>query len=217
MTLRNSSRLWTFAVPVVVGILLSGCSKGQDRAESPELGRCKSLLGAENVEAAVKATGGNDVEVSGTPQADALAAALVKEAEKWQESDLMHTSYTGCRLDAFEGDQPSGTVDVSVKWSVLSLESMDDPKAGRTWRQVNGLVYVAPEPGPARMQLVAACAVPGAAASQSTGLPLQFQVTGADLGAELRWELLRTFAQSVTEEMGCTTSPVIPSELPAAA
>ncbi|MEV8351740.1 hypothetical protein ACFVTT_10550 [Streptomyces niveus] len=215
MMLRNPNRLTALAV-LVIGGLLSGCSGGEDRAESPELGRCKSLLGAGNVEAAVKTMGGSDVEVSGTPQADVLADRLVRGAKQWQKSDLLHNSYTGCRMDAFEGDQISGTVDVTVKWSVLSLGLLDDPKNSRTWRQVNKSVYVAPEPGPARMQLLAVCAVHGATASQSSDLPLQFDVSGASLGAELRWELLRAFAQSVTEEMGCTTPPVIPSVLPAA-
>ncbi|MFF2639819.1 hypothetical protein ACFVUB_08195 [Streptomyces niveus] len=211
----NPNQLTAIAV-LVIGGLLSGCSGGEDRAESPELGRCKSLLGAGNVDAAVKTMGGSDVEVSGTPQADVLADRLVREAKQWKKSDLLHNSYTGCRMDAFEGDQISGTVDVTVKWSVLSLGLLDDPKNSRTWRQVNKSVYVAPEPGPARMQLLAVCAVHGATASQSSDLPLQFDVSGASLGAELRWELLRAFAQSVTEEMGCTTPPVIPSVLPAA-
>ncbi|WP_405613232.1 hypothetical protein [Streptomyces sp. NBC_01508] len=215
MMLRNPNRLTAIAV-LVIGGLLSGCSGGEDRAESPELGRCKSLLGAGNVEAAVKTMSGSDVEVSGTPQADVLVDGLVREAKQWQKSDLLHNSYTGCRMDAFEGDQNSGTVDATVKWSVLSLGLLNDPKNSRTWRQVNKLVYVAPEPGPARMQLLAACAVHGATASQSSDLPLQFDVSGASLGAELRWELLRAFAQSVTEEMGCTTPPVIPSVVPAA-
>lgn len=213
--LCNSNRLTVISV-LVIGVLLSGCSGGKERAESPELGRCKSLLGAGNVDAAVKTTGGSDVEVSGTPQADVLADGLVREAKRWQKSDLLHSSYTGCRMDAFEGGQIIGTVDASVKWSVLSLGLLDSPKNSRTWRQVNESVYVAPEPGPGRMQLLAACAVPGATASQSSDLPLQFQVSGASLGAELRWELLRAFAQSVTEEMRCATPPVIPSVLPAA-
>ncbi|MGW8886779.1 hypothetical protein [Streptomyces sp. NPDC055749] len=215
MMLCNSNRLTVIAV-LVIGGLLSGCSGGEERAESPELGRCKSLLGAGNVDAAVKTTGGSDVEVSGTPQADVLADDLVREAQRWQKSDLLHNSYTGCRMDAFEGGQIIGTVDASVKWSVLSLGLLDSPKNSRTWRQVNESVYVAPQPGPARMQLLAACAVPGATASQSSDLPLQFEVSGESLGAELRWELLRAFAQSVTEEMGCATPPVIPSVLPAA-
>ncbi|MFE3116595.1 hypothetical protein [Streptomyces niveus] len=212
---RNPNRLTAIAV-LVIGGLLSGCSGGEDRGESPELGRCKSLLGAGNVEAAVKTMGGSDVEVSGTPQADVLVDGLVREAKQWKKSDLLHNSYTGCRMVAFEGDRISGTVDVTVKWSVLSLGLLDDPKISRTWRQVNKSVYVAPEPGPARMQLLAVCAVHGATASQSSDLPLQFDVSGASLGAELRWELLRAFAQSVTEEMGCTTPPVIPSVVPAA-
>ncbi|MFF9685998.1 hypothetical protein [Streptomyces sp. NPDC014623] len=214
---RNPNRLAVIA-GLVIGGLLSGCSGGEDRTEveSPKLDRCKAMLGAGNVEAAVKTTGGSDVEVSGTPQADVLATGLVEEAKQWQESDLLHNSHTGCRMDAFEGDQLSGTVDVSVKWSSLSLGLMGDPKNSRTWRQVNKSVYVAPEPGPARMQLIAACAVPGAAAAQASGLPLQFEVSGVSLGAELRWELLRAFAQSVTEEMGCATPPVIPSVLPPA-
>ncbi|MFJ6614152.1 hypothetical protein ACIQPT_28150 [Streptomyces sp. NPDC091289] len=199
---------------LAIGGLLSGCSGGEDRAGSPELDWCKSLLGAENVEAAVKAAGGSDVEVSGTPRADVLADRLVREAKRWQESDLLHTRYTGCRMDTFEGDRISGTVDATVKWSVLSLGMMEGPEISRTWRQVNASVYVALEHARARTQLIAVCAVPGAIASQPSDLPLQFEVVGESLGTELRWELLRAFAQSVTEKMGCAKPPVIPTALP---
>ncbi|MEU1123609.1 hypothetical protein ABZ371_08505 [Streptomyces sp. NPDC005899] len=207
----------TTAALMVICVFLSGCSGGDDRAESPELKRCKSLLGAGNVEAAVGTTGAGDVQVSGTPQADVLANRLVQEAEKWKPSDLQHDSHTGCRMDAFEGDRATRTVDVSVKWSVLSLGMMEDPKNRLTWHRVNKAVYVAPEPGPGRTQLLAVCAVPGAPASQSSDPPLRFEVAGVTLGAELRWQLLRTFARSVTEEMGCATPPEIPSALPTAA
>ncbi|MEU1172877.1 hypothetical protein [Streptomyces microflavus] len=214
--LHTYGRRMTAVVGLAIGGLLAGCSGGEERAESPKLGQCKTLLGAANVEAAVKTTGGSDVEVGGTPQADVLADRLVQEAKRWQKSDLQHTRYTGCRMDAFKGDQISGTVDVSVKWSVLSLGVMDSPENRRAWRQANASVYVEPEPGPARMRLIAACAVPGTIASQPSDLPLQFDVAGASLGTELRWELLSAFARSVVAEMDCAEPPVIPSALPTA-
>ncbi|WP_229826982.1 hypothetical protein [Streptomyces parvus] len=211
--LPKTNRLILVAT-LAIGGLLSGCSGGEERAESPKQEQCETLLGAENVEAAVKATGGSDVEVSGTPQADVLADRLAREAKRWQKSDLLHTPYTACRMSAFEGDRIVGTVDVSVKWSVLSVRMMDNPQIGRTWRQVNESLFVAPEPGPARMQLLAVCAVPGAIASQPSDLPLQFEVAAKDLGTELRWELLSTFARSVAGEMDCEKRPVVPSALP---
>ncbi|MFH8373796.1 hypothetical protein [Streptomyces cyaneofuscatus] len=216
MRYRYGTRM-TAVMGLAIGGLLAGCAGGEERAESPKLGQCRTLLGAANVEAAVKATGGSDVEVGGTPQADALADRLVREAKRWQESDLQHTRYTACRVDAFEGDRISGTVDVSVKWSVLSLGMMSSPENRQAWRQANDSVYVEPEPGPARMRLIAACAVPGTIPSQPSDLPLQFDVAGASLGTELRWELLSAFARSVVAEMGCAEPPVIPSALPAAA
>ncbi|MGW6720065.1 hypothetical protein [Streptomyces sp. NPDC054995] len=202
---------------LVIGGLLSGCSGGEERADSPKRGQCETLLGDENVEAAVKTTGGSDVEVGGTPQADVLAERLVREAKQWQESDLQHTSYTGCRVDAFKGDEISGTVDASVKWSALSLGMMDSSKNSRTWRQANESVYVETEAGPGRSRLIAKCAVPGTIDSQPSDLPLQFDVSGTSLGTELRWELLSVFARSVVDEMGCTKPPVIPSTMPTSA
>ncbi|MFE7139553.1 hypothetical protein ACFVAG_17565 [Streptomyces sp. NPDC057644] len=202
---------------LVIGGLLSGCSGGEERADSRKRGQCETLLGDENVEAAVKTTGGSDVEVGGTPQADVLAERLVREAKQWQESDLQHTSYTGCRVDAFEGDGISGTVDASVKWSALSLGMMDSPKNSRTWRQANESVYVETEAGPGRSRLIARCAVPGTIDSQPSDLPLQFDVSGTSLGTELRWELLSVFARSVVDEMACTKPPVIPSTMPTSA
>ncbi|MCC8478172.1 hypothetical protein LMJ41_09770 [Streptomyces globisporus] len=199
---------------LVIGGFLSGCSGGDDRTDSSKLRQCKNLLGSGNVESVVDAIGSSDVEASGTPQADVLADLLTKEAKRWQKSDLLHTPYTACRMSAFEGDRIVGTVDVSVKWSVLSVRMMDKPQIGRTWRQVNESLFVAPEPGPARMQLLAVCAVPGAIASQPSDLPLQFEVAAKDLGTELRWELLSTFARSVAGEMDCEKRPVVPSALP---
>ncbi|MDQ0796108.1 hypothetical protein [Streptomyces sp. B1I3] len=43
---------------------------------------------------------------------------------------MLPNSYTDCRIDTFEGEQHRGTGDVSVKWSVLPLGSMGDPKIG---------------------------------------------------------------------------------------
>ncbi|OSC75950.1 hypothetical protein LEL86_05630 [Streptomyces sp. WA6-1-16] len=214
MTMVPKTNRLILVAALAIGGLLSGCSGDEERAESPKLRQCETLLGAESVRAVVKATGGDDVSVSGTPQADVLADQLVREAKRWQKSDLLHTPYTACRMSAFEGDRIVGTVDVSVKWSVLSVRMMDNPQIGRTWRQVNESLFVAPEPGPARMQLLAVCAVPGAIASQPSDLPLQFEVAGKDLGTELRWELLSTFARSVAGEMDCEKRPVVPSALP---
>ncbi|APS21303.1 hypothetical protein TK78_22000 [Streptomyces sp. Tue 6075] len=213
---HRRDRLTAIAAPAIGG-LLSGCSGGEERAQAPEPGQCETLLGAENVEAAVETTGGSDVEVGGTPQADVLAERLVREAKQWQESDLQPTRYTGCRMDAFEGDEISGTVDVTAKWSALSLGMMDSPENSRTWRQANRSVHVEPEAAPGLMRLIAACTVPGTIDSQPSYQPLRFDVSGASLGTELRWELLSTLARSVVEEMDCTKPPVIPSALPAAA
>ncbi|MET9943014.1 hypothetical protein [Streptomyces halstedii] len=99
MMLRSYGTRVTAILGLVIGGLLSGCSGGEERAESPKLGQCETLLGATNVEAALKTTGGSDVEVGGTPQADVLADRLVREAKQWQESDLQHSRYTGCRTE----------------------------------------------------------------------------------------------------------------------
>ncbi|MFI1187743.1 hypothetical protein [Streptomyces californicus] len=74
---------------------------------------------------------------------------------------------------------------------------------------------VASERGAGRMQLIAACAVPGAHASQPTDLPLQFDEAGVSAGTELRWDILSAFARSVVAEMNCVKPPVIPSVMPA--
>lgn len=52
---RKVSRLTGKAV-LAIGGLLSGCSGGEERAESPKVRRCESLLGAKNMEAAANAT-----------------------------------------------------------------------------------------------------------------------------------------------------------------
>lgn len=169
------------------------------------------------MEAAVKTTGDSDAEVGGTPQADVLVERFVREAKQSQESDLQRTRYTGCRVDAFEGDEISGTVDATVKWSALSLGMMDSPEGSRTWRKAKPTVYVEPEAAPGPMRLIAACAVPGTIEFQPSDLPLQFDVSGASPGTELRWALLSTFARSIVKEMDYMKPPFIPSALPATA
>lgn len=47
----------------------------------------------------------------------------------WQESDLLHTRYSGCRTDAFEGDRFSGAVDATVKWCTRNRK-LDRPTCG---------------------------------------------------------------------------------------
>ncbi|WP_143668351.1 hypothetical protein [Streptomyces sp. f150] len=106
-----------------------------------------------------------------------LAERLVREAKQRQEPDLQHTRFTGCRMDALEGDEISGAVDASVKWSALSLRTMGSPESNQAWRQASASVYVEPEAGLGFMRLMVECAAPGAIDSEPSDLPLQFDVT----------------------------------------
>lgn len=60
-----------------------------------------------------------------------LADILVRGAERWEKSALLHPSYVGCRLDVTDGEQSSGFIEASVRWNTLTLSEVDKVKAGR--------------------------------------------------------------------------------------
>ncbi|WP_439080847.1 hypothetical protein [Streptomyces sp. WL006] len=60
-----------------------------------------------------------------------LADILVRGAERWEKSALLHPSYVGCRLDVTDGEQSSGFIEASVRWNTSTLSEVDKVKAGR--------------------------------------------------------------------------------------
>ncbi|MEV6475501.1 hypothetical protein [Streptomyces sp. NPDC051657] len=104
-------------------------------------------------------------------------------------------------------------IEATVQWSALTVDSMSEPKYAKSWRQLNDHVFVELETGQPSMGLLVTCGVPGAAAGQEAGLPLQMSVTDPGLAVEQRQALLSTFARSLVDELSCIGEPVIPAQL----
>ncbi|MFI2318198.1 hypothetical protein AMK17_16750 [Streptomyces sp. CB00072] len=104
-------------------------------------------------------------------------------------------------------------IEATAQWSVLTVDSMTEPKYAKSWRQVNDQVFVELETGQPSLGLLVTCGVPGAATGQEAGLPLQLTVADPGLAVEQRQSLLSTFARTLVDELGCTGDPVVPARL----
>ncbi|MFH9609323.1 hypothetical protein [Streptomyces sp. DH8] len=202
---------------VLCALVLAGCSDGSGADEgtrtSASLRGCGQFLGAENVRRAVGSVDGGEVIATVRNSPGQLAAILDREAEEWSADDLLHNSYSACRIQIPAEDGGALVIEATVQWSVLTIDSMSEPKYAKSWRQVNDQVFVEPEAGQPSMKLLVTCGVPGAAPGQEAGLPLQATVTDPGLAVEQRQALLSTFARTLVDELACTGNPAVPAQL----
>ncbi|MFD6653544.1 hypothetical protein ACFWEB_00030 [Streptomyces parvus] len=202
---------------VLCALVLAGCSgksAADKKAHSPtSLQVCGQFLGAENVRRAVDAVDGGDANATARNSPDRLAAALTLEAKKWSLGDLLYYPHHACRIDIPAESGGAYVIEAEVKWSVLAIDSMREPKYAKSWRQVNDQVFVEQEPGPPIVSLLVACGIPGAASEQEAELPLQMTIMDPGLGVEQRQPLLSTFARTLVDELACTGDPVVPAQL----
>jgi hypothetical protein len=202
----------------MVGIVsASGCSKNAEDSPpaSRELPRCQKLLGEKNVRSAIDAMGEGELLVTARHTGKDLAGLLALEAKAWEKDDLLHNSYSACRLSVLrEQEEGVKVVEATVKWSALLLDFMSKPKYAETWRKVNDQVFVETRGSSSDTRLLIACRVPGAAAGQVREMPLEVAVGDPGFDAALRGKLLTMYARVLTDGLGCTNAPQIPRTLP---
>lgn len=174
---------------------------------------CAQLLGAENVRKAVDSVGGGEETALARHAPGGLVATLSREAEEWSEDDLLHNEYSACRIQIPAEGGGASVMQATVAWSVLTVDSMSEPKYAKTWRRLNDQVFVEPETGQPSMRLLVACGVPGAPSGQQAGLPLQMTVADPGLALEQRQALLSTFARTLVDELACIGNPNVPARL----
>ncbi|MFH8670591.1 MULTISPECIES: hypothetical protein [unclassified Streptomyces] len=202
---------------VLCALVLVGCS-GDSEAEkktssSTSLQVCGQFLGVENVRRAVDSVGGGESSATARQAPGRLAVVLNREAEQWSVDDLLHNSYSACRIDIPAEGGGASVIEARVAWSVLTVDSMGEPKYAKRWRQLNEEVFVELETGQPSMRLLVACGVPGATSEQEAGLPLQMTVSDPGLAVEQRQALLSTFARTLVGELACAGDPVVPEQL----
>ncbi|MGW1651311.1 hypothetical protein [Streptomyces atratus] len=199
----------------VGAVVLSGCSEAKGQPDvSKDLARCHQYLGKQNVGAVVDAMGEGDSNVSARLGLRDLAGRLTSEAEAWTENDLLRDSYSACRIGVLGKDGGAQVTEATVKWSVLTMKSMSEPKYARSWRKVNDQVFVEKETGRPSMRLLVRCGVSGAPSGQGVGLPLEMEVADPGLNVSLRQKVLTAFARIVMGKLACADTPKIPSVLP---
>ncbi|WP_143668350.1 hypothetical protein [Streptomyces sp. f150] len=202
---------------VFLCVLVVGCSGdpevGKAVRSSAGLQKCGQFLGAENINRAVESVDGGKATATARNSPERLAAIMDREAEEWAVDDLLHNSYSACRIQVPAEGGGAFVIEATVQWSVLTVDSMSDPKYAKSWRQLNDQVFVELETGRPSMELLVACGVPGAAAGQEAGLPLQMAVTDPGLAVDQRQVLLSTFARTLVDELSCAGDPVIPAQL----
>ncbi|MCX4731799.1 hypothetical protein [Streptomyces sp. NBC_01363] len=213
--MTNRASISLLVCTLFVGaVVLSGCSEAKGRPDaSKDLTRCHQYLGEQNVGAVVDAMGEEDPKVSARLGLSDLAGRLASEAEAWTENDLLHDSYRACRISVLGKDGGAQVTEATVKWSVLTMKSMSEPKYARSWRKVNDQVFVEKETGRPSMRLLVGCRVSGALSGQEVGLPLEMEVADPGLNLSLRQKVLTVFARTVTDELACADTPKIPSVL----
>ncbi|MEU6633244.1 hypothetical protein ABZ905_33870 [Streptomyces parvus] len=185
----------------------------KETRSSSGLQKCGQFLGAENVERAVDSVGGGKANFTARNGPTRLAAIMDREAEEWSVDDLLHNSYSACRIQLPAEGGGAFVIEATAQWSVLTVDSMNDPKFAKSWRQLNDQVFVELETGQPSMELLVTCGVPGAAAGQEAGLPLQVAVTDPGLAVDQRQVLLSTFARTLVDELSCAGDPAIPEQL----
>ncbi|MGY3682442.1 hypothetical protein [Streptomyces sp. TE33382] len=214
MKMRTS--LTAMASAALLGALaLSGCSQGAEgKGAVPEdLPRCEQILGKQNVRDAVEVMGKGDLVVNARLPAKKLAALLSRESKASDAEDLLHHSYRACRVTMLEREEGGAVVvEATVKWSVLLLDGMTEPKYAETWRKVNEQVFVETRRNGSGMRLLVACGLQGAADGQLRA-PLEMEVSDPGFDPALRGKLLTTFARSLTDALACTNVPEIPLAL----
>ncbi|MFD4236439.1 hypothetical protein [Streptomyces sp. NPDC058542] len=214
---KRSSSAFVLSGVVLCALALAGCSDssepGNETRGSAGLEKCGQFLGTENVHGAVDSVDGGKATATARNSPARLAAILDREAEEWSVDDLLHNSYSACRIQLPAGDGGAFVIEATVQWSALTVDSMSEPKYAKSWRQLNDHVFVELETGQPSMGLLVTCGVPGAAAGQEAGLPLQMSVTDPGLAVEQRQALLSAFARSLVDELSCIGEPVIPAQL----
>ncbi|MER7811462.1 hypothetical protein [Streptomyces sp900116325] len=206
----------TLVCTLLLGVfVLSGCSEAEGQPDVPkDFARCHQFLGEKNVGTVVDEMGEGDPKVAARLGLRELAGRLRSEAEAWTERDLLHDSYSACRISVLGKDDGAQVTEATVKWSVLTVKSMSEPKYARSWRKVNGQVFVEKETGRPSMKLLVACGVSGAPSGQELGLPLEMEVADPGLNLSLRQNVLTAFARAITGELACADTPEIPTVLP---
>ena len=202
---------------VVLGaLMLAGCSDGAGAEKGPPVSKnlqvCEQYLGEANLEGAIDSVSSGERRVSATESSVHLAGLLTREAEEWSQGDLLHNQYTVCRIDFPMGDG-TAVIEATVKWSVLTLDMLREPKYAKSWKQLNDQVFIEPETGHPGMRLLVPCGVHGAPAGQQADAPLQLEVADPGLKAKQRQALLSTFARTLVDELACINDPAVPTQL----
>lgn len=214
---------WIRASALAAAVVLSAaaCSDDGSRegtgSQSPAaLKTCQDVFGAENVDAVAASLGGGELKAEAT-SLDQVTDALTSEARTYKpgSEDLSRTSYEPCRLGAAgEGGQVGVTG--QVKWSVLTMDSVEAGKPAGKWRRAGDQIYVQSLARTSGVAVVLPCRIPGAVPEQKRELPLEISVLDQGLGNDkdaVLGRLLPAMATDTRDRLGCEDPLSVPPVL----
>ncbi|WP_051845279.1 hypothetical protein [Streptomyces globisporus] len=189
--------------------------RGAGAVSPAALATCRQVFGAKNVDA-LRAEFGEGLRAYDRSLAD-MKERLVAEARGWTagDDDLRRTTYRPCQIQE-RAKGSDGWVTSTVAWSMWDIEFLSSTKDVQPWHKVVDGVYVSPRRRIEGTSLVMTCTIPGSAAGQGSGLPLEVSVNEEDrkAGEGVSTEqLLKSLAESARGLVGCQEKPVLPDDL----
>ncbi|ROQ32627.1 hypothetical protein EDD98_1619 [Streptomyces sp. PanSC19] len=227
MSVSVARRRTGASVAAALAVVLSVASCGGGGGDAPKasateaarteaaLRTCQKVFGAKNVDS-LRAEFGEGLRAYDRSLTD-MKERLVTEAHDWTavDDDLRRATYRPCQIQE-RAEGSDGWVTSTVAWSMWSIEFLSSTKDVRAWHKVVDGVYVSPRRPTTGTSLAMTCTIPGSAAGQGSGLPLEVSVNEEDRkageGASTE-QLLKSLAENMREFIGCREKPALPDDL----
>ncbi|WMX46793.1 hypothetical protein RGF97_20915 [Streptomyces roseicoloratus] len=200
-------------------MLLTACSGGGDADAEAEAGLrgCEEVFGAAGVSKVRAVVGDNKFRGVSTPWSS-IARAMLKEARQYDPDgeDWTRSRHEPCELSA-NGIELRRIVEVHVKWSVLTMDTLETGASKVERTEVAQDVYIERQNENRTITAILPCKVSGTAPEQRSALPLEvIAYTSSETGAEgdsLAATLLPSLVRNTQKHLGCEKPVAVPEVL----
>ncbi|WP_128984978.1 hypothetical protein [Streptomyces roseicoloratus] len=204
---------------LAVALFLTACSGGGDGDAEAEAGLrgCEEVFGAAGVAKVRAVVGDNKFRGVSTPWSS-IARAMLKEARQYDPDgeDWTRSRHEPCELSA-NGIELRRIVEVHVKWSVLTMDTLKTGADRGKWTKEAQDVYVYKRADARTIKVIVPCKVSGTAPEQRNALPLEvIAYTSSETGAEgdsLAATLLPSLVRNTQKHLGCEKPVSVPDAL----
>ncbi len=175
------------------------------------------MFGAVGVSKVQSVVGDNKFQGVSTPWSS-IARAMLKEARQYDPDgeDWTRSRHRPCELSA-NGIEMRRRVEVNVKWSVFTMDTLSTGADRGKWTKEAQDVYVYKRVDARTIKVIVPCKVSGTAPEQRNALPLEVIVyTSPETGAEgdsLAATLLPSLVRTTQKHLGCEKPVSVPDVL----